>query len=96
MRSFLIYAAARLTIFGAVWWLLSFTGILWMYSGILAAVVAMLISVLFLGKLRQALAINVQGRMRDRADKRRKRKTPSDLDAEAEDRDIAEADSTDD
>lgn len=96
MRSFLIYAAARLTIFGAVWWLLSFTGIHWMYSGILAAVVAMLISVLFLGKLRQALAINVQGRMRDRADKRRKRKTPSDLDAEAEDRDIAEADSTDD
>ena len=96
MRSFLIYAAARLTIFGAVWWLLSFTGIHWMYSGILAAVVAMLISVLFLGKLRQALAINVQGRMRDRADKRRKRKTPSDLDAEAEERDIAEADSTDD
>ncbi len=96
MRSFLIYSAARLAIFGAVWWLLSFTGIHWMYSGILAAVVAMLISVLFLGKLRQALAINVQGRMRDRADKRRKRKTSSDLDAEAEDRDIDGADSTDD
>lgn len=85
MRSFLIYSVVRLAIFAAVWFLLSFTGIHWMFTGVLAAVVAMLISVLFLGKLRQRLAIDVQGRVQDRAKKRQGRKSEYDLDADAED-----------
>lgn len=85
MRSFLIYSVVRLAIFAAVWFMLSFTGIHWMFTGVLAAVVAMLISVLFLGKLRQRLAIDVQGRVQDRAKKRQGRKSEYDLDADAED-----------
>lgn len=88
MRSILLYSAVRLALFALIWWLLSFTGIHWMFTGILAAVIAMLLSVLLLGRLRQSLALDMQEKIRTRNEKHRGHKSEADLDAEDEDREL--------
>lgn len=85
MRSFLAYSVIRLGIFGVVWALLSLTGIYWLHTGIMAAVIAMLISILFLGRQRQAVAVELQERTSKRREKRLSAKTEAEIDAEEED-----------
>ena len=85
MRSFLLYSLARIALFVLVFWLLLFTEIHWMFAGILAAVIAMLISILALGRLRQAAATDVQQGVRRRVERGRLKKSDAEHDAEEED-----------
>lgn len=56
MRSFLLYAVIRLGLWAAVWWLLVQVGIGVMLAGVLGALIAMLLSILFLDRLRDGAA----------------------------------------
>ena len=87
MRNYVLYSIIRLALFAGVWALLYFLmpGVHWLFTGILAAVIAMLISILALGKLRQGVAVNLEHSVDARRDKRRDLKTEAELDAEAED-----------
>ena len=87
MRNYVLYSIIRLALFAGVWALLYFLmpGVHWLFTGILAAVIAMLISILALGKLRQGVAANLEHSVDARRDKRRDLKTEAELDAEAED-----------
>lgn len=88
MRSYFLYSLIRLALFAAVWALLFVLlpkSIPWIYSGILAAVVAMLISILLLGKPRQAVASELQGKVQDMQAKRQQTRTLAEQDADAED-----------
>lgn len=85
MRHYFVYTVVRIALFFAVWGLLTFTGIHWLFTGILAAVIAMLISILALSGMRQSVAIDLEESAKERAKKREGKKTRSALDAEAED-----------
>ncbi|ANP27031.1 hypothetical protein DAD186_04760 [Dermabacter vaginalis] len=87
MRNYVLYSIIRLALFAGVWALLYFLmpGVHWFFTGILAAVIAMLISILALGELRQGVAANLEHSVEARRDKRRDLKTEAELDAEAED-----------
>ncbi len=87
MRNYVLYSIIRLALFAGVWALLTFLmpGVHWLFTGTLAAVIAMLISILALGKLRQGVAANLEHSVEARREKRRGTKTEAELDAEAED-----------
>lgn len=87
MRNYVLYSIIRLALFGGTWALLSFLmpGVHWFFTGILAAVIAMLISILALGRLRQGVATNLEHSVEKRREKRRGTKTDAELDAEEED-----------
>lgn len=57
MRQFLLYAVIRLGLWIALWWVLTVSGVGVMLAGVLAALIAMLISILFLDRLRDAAAM---------------------------------------
>ncbi|WP_058235284.1 DUF4229 domain-containing protein [Devriesea agamarum] len=83
MRDLLLYVFLRVLIFAALWWLLYWIGLGSLaLSGIFAAVLAMLVSILVLGRPRQGIALRWE-----QADARRRaRKAPvRDHDADAED-----------
>ena len=67
MRPFLLYAVIRLGLWVLIWWLLTLMGVGLMLAGVLAALLAMLISILFLDRLRDAAAMRWKA-----ADERRK------------------------
>lgn len=82
MRSFLLYAVIRLGLWAVVWWLLVQVGVGVMLAGVLAALIAMLLSIVFLDRLRDAAAQRWKA-----ADERRaaRRTDVVDEDAEYED-----------
>lgn len=82
MRHFLLYAVIRLGLWGLIWWALTLFGVGVMLAGVLAALIAMLLSILFLDRLRNAAAMRWKA-----ADERRaERRGPAvDEDAEYED-----------
>ena len=57
MRQFLLYAVIRLGLWAVLWWLLTVIGVGVMLAGVLAALIAMLISILFLDRLRDGAAM---------------------------------------
>lgn len=85
MRSILLYTVLRLGLFFGIWALLSLTGIHWMFTGILAAVIAMLISVLALSRIRQSVALRLEKTVARTAEKSAEKTSDTDLDAEEED-----------
>lgn len=78
----LVYSVIRLALFAAVWWVLTQIGIGLYLAGLIAALLAMLVSILFLGRPRERAAERWQ-----EADERRRasRPAPRDEDADAED-----------
>lgn len=87
MRSALFFALLRLAILGVVWFLLTvlMPDAAWFWTGILAAVIAMLISIPLLGRQRQAVAEELERRNEERQGKRAGIRTASELDADEED-----------
>jgi len=79
MRSFLLYAVIRLGLWAAVWWLLVRVGIGVMLAGVLAALIAMLLSILFLDRLRDGAVQRWKV-----ADERRAARTADEVDEDAE------------
>lgn len=77
-----LFGVIRLALWVGIWWLLIVFDVGVMLAGVLAAVIAMLISILFLDRLRSAAAL----RWKAADDRRRERKGEErDLDADAED-----------
>jgi hypothetical protein len=82
MRQFLLYAVIRLGLWALLWWLLTVAGMGVMLAGVLAALIAMLISILFLDRLRDGAAM----RWKDAHERRVERRGEvHDEDAEYED-----------
>jgi hypothetical protein len=82
MRQFLLYAVVRLGMWALLWWLLTVVGVGVMLAGVLAALIAMLISILFLDRLRDGAAM----RWKDAHERRvQRRGEVVDEDAEYED-----------
>jgi hypothetical protein len=79
MRSFLLYAVVRLGLWVALWWLLTLLDVGVMLAGVLAAAIAMLISILFLDRLRDAAAMRWKA-----ADERRAQRRGPEVDEDAE------------
>lgn len=79
MRPFLVYAVIRLGLWVLIWWLLTLMGVGLMLAGVLAALLAMLISILFLDRLRDAAA-----RRWKAADERRAERRGQAVDEDAE------------
>lgn len=79
MRSFLLYAVIRLGLWAAVWWILVQVGIGVMLAGVLAALIAMLLSIVFLDRLREAAAQRWKA-----ADERRAARKADEVDEDAE------------
>lgn len=82
MRDVLVYSVLRLVLFGALWWVFAHVGLNVYLAGLVAALVAMLVSILFLGRPRDRAATRWQ-----QADERRRarRSEPRDVDADTED-----------
>jgi len=70
MRQFLLYAVIRLGLWIALWWVLTVAGVGVMLAGVLAALIAMLISILFLDRLRDAAAMRWKTAHERRVEKR--------------------------
>lgn len=74
VRSALTYALPRLLLLAVVTWLLTLVGAHWMLAIIIASLISMLISIIFLGRPRQAVAENMErGEERIRARHRRRK-----------------------
>lgn len=82
MRQFMLYAVIRLGLWALIWWLLTLLGVGVMLAGVLAALIAMLLSILFLDRLRDSAAM----RWKDAHERRVERRgVKVDEDAEYED-----------
>lgn len=82
MRDMVLFAVIRLLLWVGIWWLLTLLDVGVLLAAALAALVAMLISILFLDRLRSSAAL----RWKAADERRRERKgQPVDGDAEVED-----------
>ena len=82
MRDMVLYGVLRLALWAVIWWLLTVAGMGVILAGVLAALIAMLISILALNRLRDGAAM----RWKEADDRRRERKGPQvDEDAAEED-----------
>ena len=93
MRHFLLYAVIRLGLWAVIWWVLTLLDIGVMLAGVLAALIAMLLSILLLDRLRDAAAMRWKA-----ADERRAERRSGEVDEDAEYEDamldaVSEADS---
>ncbi|AXK45836.1 DUF4229 domain-containing protein [Brachybacterium saurashtrense] len=79
MRHFLVYAVIRLGLWLLLWWVLALAGVGIMLAGVLAALIAMLLSILFLDRLRNAAALRWKA-----ADERRAARRGPEVDQDAE------------
>lgn len=79
MRHFLLYAVIRLGLWALIWWVLTLFDIGVMLAGVLAALIAMLLSILFLDRLRGAAAMRWKA-----ADERRAERRGAQVDQDAE------------
>lgn len=77
-----VYAVLRLALFGVIWWLLTLAGVGLLLAGVLAALISMMLSILFLGTVRDRAAM----RWKAADERRRERRGPVvDHDTEEED-----------
>lgn len=91
MREMAVYSLIRLALWVVIWWLLTLLDIGVALAGVLAALIAMLLSILFLNRVRDAAAM----RWKAAHDRRRQRKGEKiDQDAEAEDALLGDEDDT--
>jgi hypothetical protein len=82
MRDVLLYSVLRLIVLLVAWWLLVLIGVGFFLAGIIAVLIAFLISVLFLRAPRERIA----GRLQSADERRRARRGPvHDEDADEED-----------
>lgn len=82
MRDMALFAVLRLALWAGLWWLLTLFDVGVLLAAALAALLAMLISILFFDRLRSSVAL----RWKAADERRRERKgAPVDEDAEAED-----------
>lgn len=82
MRDMALFAVIRLLLWAGIWWLLTLFDVGLLLAAALAALIAMLISILFLDRLRSSAAM----RWKAADERRRARKgRPVDHDADAED-----------
>ncbi|PWH07751.1 DUF4229 domain-containing protein [Brachybacterium endophyticum] len=82
MRDLLLYTLLRLAVLLVAWWLLVLVGVGFYLAGIIAVLIAFLVSVLLLSRFRERLA----GRLQSADERRRARRGPvHDEDAEEED-----------
>jgi uncharacterized protein (DUF58 family) len=82
MRDVLLYTVIRLVVLAAAWWLMVQIGVGFYLAGIIAVLIAFLVSVLFLRAPRERLA----GRLQSADERRRERRGPvRDEDADEED-----------
>ena len=79
MRHFLLYAVVRLCLWAVLWWVLTLFDVGVVLAGVLAALIAMLLSILFLDRLRGAAAMRWKA-----ADERRARRREGEIDEDAE------------
>lgn len=79
MRHFLLYAVVRLGLWLLLWWLLTLLDVGVMLAGVLAAAIAMLLSIVFLDRLRSAAALRWKA-----ADERRAQRRGPEVDEDAE------------
>lgn len=70
MRSFLLYAVLRLGLWALIWWLLTLAHVGVLLAGVLAAFLAMLLSILFLERFRSAAALRWKAADERRAERR--------------------------
>src|SRR5690625_5962446 len=70
MRDMVLYGVLRLALWAVIWWLLTVAGMGVILAGVLAALIAMLISILALNRLRDSAAM----RWKEADDRRRERK----------------------
>lgn len=70
MRHFLLYAVLRLGLWALIWWLLTLMHVGVMLAGVLAALIAMLLSILFLDRFRSAAALRWKAADERRAERR--------------------------
>ncbi|MGO1258297.1 MAG: DUF4229 domain-containing protein [Brachybacterium sp.] len=70
MRQFLLYAVIRLGLWALIWWLLTLLDVGVMLAGVLAALIAMLLSILFLERLRDGAAMRWKGAHERRVERR--------------------------
>ena len=82
MRDMVLYGFLRLALWAVIWWLLTVAGMGVILAGVLAALIAMLISILALNRLRDSAAM----RWKEADDRRRERKGP-DVDEDASEED---------
>lgn len=82
MRDMVLYGILRLALWAVIWWLLTVAGMGVILAGVLAALIAMLISILALNRLRDSAAM----RWKEADDRRRERKGP-DVDEDASEED---------
>lgn len=82
MRDVLVFSVIRLALFGALWWVLTQVGIGFYLAGLIAALLAMLISILFLGRPRERAVERWQA-----ADERRRKRRPARRDEDAAEED---------
>lgn len=74
-----LFAVIRLVLWAGIWWVLTLFDIGAMLAGVLAALIAMLISILFLNRVRDAAAMRWKA-----ADDRRRERHADDVDEDAE------------
>ena len=79
MRHFLLYSVVRLGLWAVLWWVLTLFDVGVVLAGVLAALIAMLLSILFLDRLRGAAAMRWKA-----ADERRARRREGEIDEDAE------------
>src|SRR5690625_2711226 len=92
MRDMVLYGVLRLALWAVIWWLLTVAGMGVILAGVLAALIAMLISILALNRLRDSAAM----RWKEADDRRRERKGQRlDEDAAEEDALLDEDDAED-
>src|SRR5699024_229592 len=88
-RDMALFAVIRLLLWVGIWWLLTLFDVGLLLAAALAALIAMLISILFLDRLRSSAAM----RWKAADERRRERKgRPVDQDADAEDAALDERD----
>lgn len=74
-----LFAVIRLVLWAGIWWVLTLFDVGVMLAGVLAALIAMLISILFLNRVRDAAAMRWKA-----ADDRRRERHADDVDEDAE------------
>ena len=74
-----LFAVIRLVLWAGIWWVLTLFDVGVMLAGVLAALIAMLISILFLNRVRDAVAMRWKA-----ADDRRRERHADDVDEDAE------------
>ncbi len=85
MRDLAFFALIRLALWGALWWILAQVGVGVYLAGVLAAAIAMLISILFLSGPRDRAARRWKAADDRRAERKAQRRSNAEEDAAHED-----------